>query len=43
MSKSQADIFENKLLKIINNQSDIYDFIVEYINDKSYGKKNTKK
>lgn len=37
MSKSQADIFENKLLKIINNQSDIYDFIVEYINDKSYG------
>jgi hypothetical protein len=37
MSKSQADIFENKLLKIIKDKSNIYDFIVEYINDKSYG------
>ena len=37
MSRSQAEIFENKLLEIINNGNNIYDFIVEYINDKSYG------
>jgi len=37
MSKNQAEIFENKLLKIINNQNNIYDFIVEYLNEKSYG------
>lgn len=37
MAKSQAEIFETKLLKIINNQNNIYDFIVEYVNEKSYG------
>ena len=37
MSKNQAEIFENKLLKIIKNQNDIYDFVSEYINEKSYG------
>jgi hypothetical protein len=37
MSKTQAEIFENKLLKIIKNQNNIYDFIVEYLNEKSYG------
>lgn len=37
MSRNQAEIFESKLLKIINNQNNIYDFIVEYVNEKSYG------
>ncbi len=37
MSKNQAEVFENKLLKIIKNQNNIYDFIVEYVNEKSYG------
>ncbi|MDD2888868.1 MAG: hypothetical protein PHY66_13810 [Aliarcobacter sp.] len=37
MAKNQAEIFESKLLKIINNQNNIYDFIVEYVNEKSYG------
>ena len=37
MAKSQAEIFENKLLEIIKNQNNIYDFIVEYVNEKSYG------
>ena len=37
MSKNQAEVFKNKLLKIIKNQNNIYDFIVEYVNEKSYG------
>lgn len=37
MARSQAEIFETKLLKIINNQNNIYDFVVEYVNEKSYG------
>ena len=37
MSKNQVEVFETKLLKIIKNQSDIYNFIFEYINEKSYG------
>lgn len=37
MSKNQAEVFENKLLKIMKNQNNIYDFIVEYVNEKSYG------
>ena len=37
MSKNQVEIFENKLSKIIKNQNNIYDFISEYINEKSYG------
>ena len=37
MPKNQAEVFENKLLKIIKNQNNIYDFIVEYVNEKSYG------
>lgn len=37
MSRSQAEIFESKLLTIIKNQNNIYEFIKEYINEKSYG------
>ena len=37
MSRNQAEIFESKLLKIINNQNNVYDFVVEYVNEKSYG------
>ena len=37
MSKSQAENFENNLLKLINNQNNIYDLISEYMNEKSYG------
>jgi len=37
MHRNQAEVFESKLIKIINNQNNIYDFIVEYMNDKSYG------
>ena len=37
MSKSQAEIFENNLLKMINNQNNIYDLITDYMNEKSYG------
>ena len=37
MSKNQVEIFESKLLQIINNQNNIYEFINDYINDKSYG------
>ncbi len=37
MSKNQVEIFETKLLKIIKNQNNIYNFIFEYINEKSYG------
>ena len=37
MSKNQAEIFETNLLKLINNQNNIYDLITEYMNEKSYG------
>lgn len=37
MSRNQAEIFESKLSKIINNGNCVYDFIAEYVNEKSYG------
>lgn len=35
--KKQTEIFETKITKIIKNKENIHDFIVEYINEKSYG------
>ena len=37
MSKSQAEILKNNLIKMINNQNNIYDLITDYMNEKSYG------
>ena len=37
MSKSQAEILKNNLIKMINNQNNIYDLITDYMNVKSYG------
>jgi hypothetical protein len=37
MSRNQVEIFESKLSKIIKEQNNIYDFVLEYVNDKSYG------
>jgi len=35
--KNQSEIFESKLLQIIKNNNSVYDFIVDYTSQKSYG------